>query len=66
MTKAEALAFTGLAPKLFAELERAGSISGRRYGRNGATVYLTSALRETVVSLFGTGSSIDDEFEGLL
>ncbi len=61
-----ALQYTGLAPKLFGQLEQAGSICGRRIGRNGEVVYLREQLDLVTTSLFGAASTdIDDEFGGL-
>ena len=67
LTKDEALAYTHLAPKLFDQLERAGSITGRRgIGPNGATLYLRDQLRTVTHGLFGAASNdIDDEFAAL-
>ncbi|MBA4756251.1 MAG: hypothetical protein H2050_15605 [Sphingobium sp.] len=65
-TRDEALRYTGLAPKMFDHLEQAGSITGRRFGRNGATVYLREQLEKVTANLFGAVSTdIDDEFEGI-
>lgn len=58
-----ALGYTGLAPKLFGQLEAAGSITGRRIGRNGEVVYLREQLDAVTASLFGAAvTDIDDEF----
>lgn len=66
LTREEALAYTNIAERLFDKLEKAGSIVGRKIGRNGATVYLREQLRQVTHSLFGAASNdIDDEFEGL-
>ena len=61
-----ALQYTGIAPKLFGQLEASGSIVGRRIGRNGELVYLREQLDSMTSRLFGTVTTdIDDEFEGL-
>lgn len=61
-----ALAYTGISEKLFNQLEAAGSLSGRRIGRNGQVVYLREQLDTVTTRLFGAGATdIDDEFEGL-
>lgn len=62
-----ALAFMGIAPKLFDALERAGRITGKPLGRNGARIYQRSQLEEIVAGLFGAGAAndIDDEFAAL-
>ncbi|MGW8203021.1 hypothetical protein [Sphingomonas sp. VDB2] len=65
-TRDEALRYTALAPKMFDHLERAGAITGRRFGRNGATVYLREQLEKVTANLFGVvATDIDSEFEGL-
>ena len=65
-TRDEALNYTGLAPKMFDRLEEAGSITGRKIGRNGAAVYLREQLEKATANLFGGPSTdIDSEFEGL-
>ncbi|WP_313337339.1 hypothetical protein [Sphingobium yanoikuyae] len=62
----DALRYTGLAPKLFGQLETAGSIKGMRIGRNGEVVFLREQLDAVTANLFGgSNSDIDDEFEGL-
>lgn len=66
LTREEALAYTNLAEKMFDRLERAGSITGRLIGRNGAKLYLRDQLRAVTHNLFGNGANdIDDEFEGI-
>lgn len=65
MNRADAIAFTGLSPKLFVQLERAGSLTGRRYGRNGRIVYLVDELKRVVGRLFDGSTDIDKEFEGI-
>ena len=61
-----ALRYTGLAPKLFAQLEAAGSITGRKIGRNGEQVYLREQLDSVTASLFGAATTdIDNEFGAL-
>lgn len=66
LTRAEALAYTGLAQKLFDRLEKAGSIKGRRIGRNGSVMYLRDQLRAVTHALFGSSANdIDEEFEGI-
>lgn len=67
LTRDEALAYTHLGEKLFDQLERAGSITGRAgIGPRGATLYLRDQLRTVTHSLFGAASNdIDDEFENL-
>jgi hypothetical protein len=56
-----------LAPKMFAQLEAAGTIKSKRIGRNGNKIYRTAELREVVDRLFGIGAAndIDDEFSAL-
>jgi hypothetical protein len=64
--RAGALDYTGLAPKLFSELERAGSINPKRYGRNGGKLYLREELEGVMRALFGhEGPDIDDEISVL-
>lgn len=61
-----ALRYTGLSEKLFAALERNGSLAGRPIGRNGEVVYLREQLDKVTAQLFGAGlNDIDDEFEGI-
>lgn len=61
-----ALAYTGIASKLFSALERSGSLTGRRIGKNGEVIYLRAQLDMVVHRLFGIdGTDIDDEFRGI-
>jgi hypothetical protein len=62
-----ALTYTGLAPKLFDQLERAGTITGRRVGRGGGLRYTRTQLEDVVASIFGAApaNDIDGEFAGL-
>jgi len=62
-----ALAYTGFAPKLFDQLERAGTITGRRVGRGGGLRYTRAQLEEVVAGIFGIApaNDIDGEFAGL-
>lgn len=61
-----ALAYTGISEKLFAQLERAGTLTGRKIGRNGEAVFLREQLDSATTRLFGAGATdIDDEFEGI-
>ncbi|MFX4086129.1 hypothetical protein ACKU27_13610 [Sphingobium yanoikuyae] len=52
-SRRDAMIYTGIADKLFRELERSGSIRGRRIGRNGQFMYLEAELRSAVAALFG-------------
>lgn len=64
--RSAALRYTGISERLFAQLERAGSFTGRKIGRNGETVYLREQLDQVTARLFGAGATdIDDEFEGI-
>ncbi|MCJ8158350.1 hypothetical protein [Sphingomonas sp. LaA6.9] len=64
--KHDALAYTGIAEKVFDALEKAGTLSSRRIGRSGARVYHRAQLDDVVARLFGSGmNDIDDEFEGI-
>ncbi|MDO7841114.1 hypothetical protein [Sphingomonas immobilis] len=61
-----ALTYTGIADKLFAQLEDNGALTGRPIGRNGERVYLREQLDEVTIKLFRTtATDIDDEFEGI-
>jgi hypothetical protein len=61
-----ALRYTGLSEKLFTQLERSGSLAGRKIGRNGEVVYLREQLESVTTKLFGAaGTDIDEEFEGI-
>lgn len=62
----DALRYTGIAPSLFQRLEAAGTLTGRRIGRNGEVVYLREQLDAVTSNLFGAVSTdIDDEFGAL-
>lgn len=62
----DALAYTGVAEKMFDALEKAGSLTSRAIGRSGARVYHRDQLDQVVANLFGGAySSIDNEFEGI-
>lgn len=64
LNRRAALDFTGIAPKLFDELVRQRSITGRKIGRNGQTIYLRAELERVVRDLFGQADTdIDDEFD---
>lgn len=66
MNRDEALEYTRLAGKLFGQLERNGSLTGKRIGRNGEVVFLREQLDAVTRRLFAAGlSDIDDEFEGV-
>lgn len=66
LNREEALAYTHISEKLFAQLEKAGTLTGRRIGRNGEVIYLREQLESVTARLFGNGSNdIDDEFEGI-
>lgn len=55
--------YTGIADKLFRELERSGSIRGMRIGRNGQMIYLEKDLRAAVAKLFGDWDEGPIEFD---
>ena len=59
----DAMIYTGIADKLFRELERSGSIRGRRIGRNGQIMYLEQELRSVVAQLFGQAEYGPIEFD---
>lgn len=64
--RSAALRYTGLSERLFTHLERAGSLTGRKIGRNGETVFLREQLDKVTARLFGADTTdIDDEFEGI-
>lgn len=67
LNREDALEFTGLAPKMFDQMEAAGRIKGKCLGRKGEKIYRTAELREVVDLLFGKGAAndVDGEFEGL-
>ena len=60
-----ALAYTGIAPRLFDQLERAKRLTGRPIGPHGEKRYLRGQLDAITANFFGAGTDIDDEFEGL-
>ena len=61
-----ALTYTGISDKIFAALERNGSLTPRPIGRNGERIFLREQLDAVTLKLFGTGATdIDDEFEGI-
>lgn len=66
LNREEALAYTHLSEKLFAQLEKAGTLTPRKIGKNGEAIYLREQLDSATARLFGKGSNdIDDEFEGI-
>jgi predicted DNA-binding transcriptional regulator AlpA len=62
LTKPEALTYTGLADKAFAEFERDGSIVGRNVGPRGRKIYLRRQLDAVVGCLFDPLDSANDWF----
>lgn len=62
-SRRDALIYTGIADKLFRELERSGSIRGKRIGRNGQIMYLEQDLRSAVSRLFGEWDEGPIEFD---
>jgi len=63
MNRETALAYTGLAPKMFDQMETEGSIRGKRLGRNGEMIYPRDQLDQIIVRLFGSSTvDVDDEF----
>lgn len=66
MNRETALAYTGLAPKLFDLIERQGGLSGKKIGRNGEKIYPRDQLDQVVQRMFVAANvDIDDEIEGL-
>jgi hypothetical protein len=64
MNRDTALAYTGLAPKLFDQMERAGHVSGKPIGRNGEKIYPRDQLDAVVYRMFVAANiDIDDEFD---
>jgi hypothetical protein len=65
--RAGALTYTGLAPKRFDELERAGLLTGKPHGRNGTLLYRRRQLEDVIAALFSgnAANDIDDEFSGI-
>lgn len=52
LSRKHALLYTGIADKLFTELEKSKSVKGMRIGRNGQLMYLVEDLRSAVNRLF--------------
>lgn len=65
MNRDTALAYTGLAPKLFDQMERAGQLTGKPIGRNGEKIYSREQLEAITGRFFGAANiDVDDEFSG--
>lgn len=58
-----ALRYTGIAERLFNQLEKAGSLTGRKVGKNGEVMYSREQLERVAASLYGAGAiDLDEEF----
>jgi len=66
MSREQSLEYTGLSRKLFVQLEKAGSLTGRRYGPNGAVIFQTAQLQQVVANLFGGETDMDYEMSDLM
>lgn len=62
MNRPMALEYTGISRKLFADLERSGSLRGRRIGPSGSLLFQTAQLQEVVALLFGDALAENMEF----
>lgn len=66
MNRDTALEYTGLAPKLFDELEARGDFSAKRIGRNGEKMYPREQLEAVTGRFWGIAAlDLDDEVAGL-
>lgn len=66
LNRDEALSFMRIAPKLFDAMEKSGTLTGKKLGKNGEKVYLAEHCRQALDRLFGPAAlDIDDEIEGL-
>jgi hypothetical protein len=66
MNRETALAYTGLAPKLFDQIERQGGLAGKKLGRNGEKIYPRDQLEQIIQGVFVAANlDLDDEIAGL-
>lgn len=66
MNRDTALEYTGLAPKLFDELEARGDFAGKKIGRNGEKMYPRDQLEAVTGRFWGvTSTNLDDEVGAL-
>lgn len=59
LTREQALAYLGWAPKLFDLMEKQGAITGRPHGRNGTKIYSRELLDE--VDRKRSGAAANDD-----